>query len=327
MHFTKAELTQMAEIFNDAISGTEFEKNIVSWEDFEPSKSYLGTNNLIRFKSDAEHISRIFSRLSQNRIIDQGQFYHFKNIDIAKQIISERVIQTSNLLSNHKNDFAEYTELFQRLGLINLLIPADYCLDAANVSKRANRPIDDDRNDILILCFSKEGHKEKFWKEYAKEDTGVCLVFRFLSFVKDLEHTYEFRDVIYDHGYRFDFLNKVNHLFSFYFNRILPVEGITKFAKHYKRGSYEWENETRLVFDYGKLAGYKEFIQQNFPLKNDGERRYAEIPLIKNVLFELTIDEIIVGKNVSEVQYEEISNLLKMNFPKAYIWQRKNSSY
>jgi hypothetical protein len=321
MNFTRTNREKMAKIFNEAISETEFSHHIVSWEDFSP----VPTGNLITFNPDKDPFGKMLGRIAPSRIIDKGQFFHFKNFNIAKNIISKKTIQVSNLFSNHQNDFAEYSEFFQRLGLIKNLIPKDFYERPENVTSRSNRPIDDDRDNMMILCFSKEGHKERFWKEYAKEDTGVCLVFRFLSFTEEAHHTYDFRDVAYDHGYRFEFLNKINHLFSQDFQKLLFVDGITRFARCYKRGQYEWENETRLIFDYG--GDYKDYLPTLFPVQQDGMRKYIEIPLGKNDLFELIIDEVIVGKNVPDKDFDELKRLLSTEFPSAFIWKREYSNY
>ena len=74
--------------------------------------------------------------------------------------------------------------------------------------------MDEERENIFILCFTKNGNKERFWKEYVNNDSGVCLVFRLLNFDPQFAELYNFRDVSYDNGYRFDFINHINSLVS-----------------------------------------------------------------------------------------------------------------
>lgn len=331
MVFNPTQLQRMAEIFNEAILKSAFSDIQVTADDFDPIGSFGGAS-LIKFHSDKNPLETIFKRLAQNRQVDRGQFFHFKDMDVAKLIVQHQSVQVSNMLSNHENDFAEYTEFFQRLGIINQLIPATFITDRTTVNSRKNRPIDEDRDDTLILCMSKEGHKERFWDQYAKKDTGVCLVLRFLDFVRDDSGvSYDFRDVFYDDGYQFEFLNKVNHLFSVEFGRVLFIEGISKFARFYKRGSYSWENETRLAFDFGKGLFPGPFLKTKFDIQTNGNRRYIVLPLkgspIPNPLFTLDIDEVIIGKNVPDTDREDLTALLKANFPNAKVWQREYTNY
>jgi hypothetical protein len=332
MPFTIAQMTRMADIVNEAISASEFPTFTVTHNDFDPNDTFMG-GGLIKWRdSNNNPVTKAFNLTALNRITDKGQFFHFKSLNIAQLIISNKSVQVSNLLSNQANDFAEYSEFYKRLGLFHQLIPKDYCQQKqTNTFNPASKsPMDEERENILILCFAKEGHKERFWKDYANNDNGVCLVFRLLNFDPQYAMLYNFRDVSYDNGYRFDFINHINYHFIKEFGRQLFVEGITKFSKFYKRGKYEWENEARLAFHYNfDFGGYGNDLQRVFPLQTDPatQRKFINLPLQGNVTpnpyFTLTIDEVICGKNVSPTDFTAIETALTTNFPTATIWQRK----
>lgn len=332
MPFSTAQMTRMADIVNQAISATEFSAFTVTSADFSPNNNYMGTGLIQWNDSNNNPITKAFSLTSQNRITDKGQFFHFKSLDIAKLIISNKSVQVSNLLSNQANDFAEYSEFYKRLGLFHQLIPTDYCQQKqTNTFNPASRsPMDEERENILILCFAKEGHKENFWENYAVNDSGVCLVFRLLNFDPQYATLYNFRDVCYDNGYRFDFINHINYHFLKEFGKQIMINGGVKFSKFYKRGKYEWENESRLVFHYNfDFGGYGDDLQRVFPLQTDPvtQRKYINLPLqgnaTPNPYFTLTIDEVICGKNVAPTDFKSLQTALTTHFPNATIWQRK----
>ena len=332
MAFTTVQLRRMAEIVNQAISPTEFSTFTVTENDFDINDRYMGGGLIKWADSNINPITKAFNKSALNRINDKGQFFHFKSLSIAKLIIENKSIQVSNLLSNEQNDFAEYSEFYKRLGLFHQLIPTDYCQQqqAQTYNPASQSPMDIQRENILILCFSKEGHKENFWTSYANNDTGVCLSFRFKNYDPEQTHNYDFRDICYDNGYRFDFINHINYHFRKEFNKQIFVEGISKFSKFYKRGKYEWENETRLCFNYDNTTfGLGNYLNRIFPIQQDSttNRKYINLPLegneTPNPFFSLTIDEVICGKNISATDYTELERILTTNFPSAKIWQRK----
>jgi hypothetical protein len=332
MAFSTVQLNRMADIVNLAIKETEFSQYVVTSTDFNRDDNFA--EGLIKWSnSNNNPITKAFNDTALNRINDKGQFFHFKSFSLARQIIADKSIQISNLLSNEKNDFAEYSEFHKRLGLFHQLIPNDYCEQLKNqkYNPASISPMDIQRENILILCFSKEGHKERFWTGYANNDTGVCLSFRFLNYDIQQILNYDFRDICYDNGYRFDFINHINYHFRKEFNRQIFIEGITKFSKFYKRGKYEWENETRLCFnyDFSTPISLGHFLNPIFPIQQEQTtgRKYINLPLkgnsTANPFFTLTIDEVICGKNISDTDYGILQTELAKNFPDARIWQRK----
>ncbi|SDJ48075.1 Protein of unknown function [Pedobacter sp. ok626] len=295
--------------------------------------TYWDERGLINF-SDVSTMRRIFDKISRNRIRDFGQFHHFKGVKYAKQIIQEKSIQISDLFSNDANDFAEYTEFYKRLGLFHLLIPTDYAdqkkTGNGTVDWTSPTPSDLDRKRIFVLCFTQDNHNERFWANYAKDDTGVALGFRFSNFNQDKSGLYDFRDVFYDKGYAFDFYNQINYRLKKEFKRQMFITDVVMFSKFYKRGHYNWENETRLCFDYDEVPILNKgvLLSELFPMSTDESsgRNYINLPLkgseTINPLFDLEITELVCGSKVSEQDYQDLKSLLNVNFPDAKIWRR-----
>lgn len=330
MTFTDSQLDEMANIVNDAFkSSDEFKDFAIQNRESFMRTSFLRESLINWADSNDNPIMSIFNKLSKNRITDRAQFFHFKSSKFAEEIIATKKIQVSNLLSNQENDFAELSEFYKRLGLYHKLTSSD---QSASNGFTPDSPtlIDYDRGHTLILCFTKDCHKDVFWEKYAASDTGVCLGFRFEVDFKKPENLlgFDFRDVCYDHGYRFDFLNHINYHFIKKFGHQLYIGGVSKFAKFYKRGKFEWENEVRLVFDYtGGLGGNGDILKQTFPLLENttSDRKYIEVPLgndANNPYFSLTIDEVICGKHVEDEIYDRLKVSLANNFPQATIWKR-----
>ncbi len=340
--FNPKELTRIAEIINNAIAGSEFSSFGVSEAEID-RMDLFGHLGLLQFADpETNPITKIYKELAVQRYGDFGQFYHFKSVPIALDIIRSQSIQVSNLLSNQANDYAEYEEYFRRYGPLHKLIPKD----RQSISKddgdgneysvvNANgRPIDEERENIFILCFTKDSRNVRFWKEYVNDDTGLCFAFRFLSFNKDMFRFYDFRDVAYDvDGYRLDFINYINYHLGKEFDRQLLTWGLSRFAKFYKRGKYAWENESRLAFDFPYIQNsFKTDPNKLLPVHTDPKtgRRFVNLTLLNewdntkevtktNPFFLLTIDEVIVGKNVSDSDYLLLEQELRTHFPHAII--------
>lgn len=244
MTFTNAERKDVADIINNSIAEASFPFDIpqVKPNDITPALSTL-KGAITLMPGSKNPISYIFHTLAHNRQSDFGQFHHFKSSRFALSIINTKSIQVSNLLSNDANDFAEFSEFYKRAGLINLFIPDNYCENGRIMDPSSSSQIDRDRENVFILCFTQDNHNEKFWKNYANSDEGVAIGFRFKSFSADHWFKYDFRDVTYDNGYMFEFINKMNYQLRKKFHSLFFAEGITKFSKFYKRGAYNWENE------------------------------------------------------------------------------------
>jgi hypothetical protein len=295
-------------------------------------KDFWSLHGMVTFKADKDPLAKIFDALTKDRFRDLGQFNHFKSADIALEIIKSRSIQVSSLFANDENDLAEYTEYFKRTGTFSPLLSKDFqersWCNKFNPSDET--PADIERRNIFVLCFTQDNHNERFWTNYAVNDTGVCIGFRFSNFNEEARKQYDLRDVFYDAGYSLDFYNDINYKIR-KFNKRVFTSGIVRFAKFYKRAKYAWENETRLCFHFDEPGiaqiPTSKFLENHFKVQSaENGRRYINLPLAENEqanpLFNLTVTEVVCGKYVPEALVNELREALANSFPTAMIWQR-----
>ena len=327
---------RLAEIFNSEFETTNFGIPIekVLPEDIL-LENFWDIKNVIQFEKTKNPINKLFKQLTKNRYKDYGQFHHFKKFEFALNIIKNRSVQVSSLFSNDANDFAEYTELFKRLGMFHPLLSKDFQKKAweNNIDPNDETPSDSDRRHIFVMCFTQDNHNEKFWKNYANNDHGVAIGFRISDYQEEARKLYDFRDVFYDTGYSFDFFNAINYKIRKEFNKIIFAEGLIMFSKFYKRAKYNWENETRLCFHYDdpKIPGIptSKFLETHFPIQEAAgiDRTFIELPLEgtekENPLFKISITEVACGKFVSADEFMELKQALSVSYPTAFIWQRQ----
>lgn len=321
---------RVVQIINDGLLRAQFSFQItpITIADISIGSGYF---SIITDNNPYEYI---FGHLALSRIQNYIQFTHFKSLARALDIVTSKEVQVSNLTSNEYNDYAEYTEFLRRAEYYHSLIPKDYCTQIQNKTINAgSRCLSDDvRDNTFILCFSQNYTNPRFWTDYAKNDTGVAIVFKFLNFSPDHYDKYDLRDVYYDSGYDFEFINYINYHLRKEFGFAFIPGSTSKFARFYKRQSYAWETETRLCFNvdrtlpYGLGVGIGNMFQI-FPDSNPASNRtFIKLPLVgnpnPNPLFSLTIDEIVVGSNVSGADYASLSAALQTNFPHANIHQR-----
>lgn len=313
MGYSPQERQKMANLCNEVFQELSFKHLVgtVSKDDFDDHATY----SLIHWatKNDtingANKLIPIFSELATSRISDTGQFYHFKpSVDRVRQIIQSKEIELSALYYLGQSDYAEYSEFFKRTGFFGMFY---------------KNKVDDRKKKIFILCFTKNARENRFWSDYSDNDNGACIVFRFEFLNGPYRHLFDLRDVYYDAGYEFEFINDLRYKFVRYFGKELFLEGINKFAQFYKRGKYKWENETRLSFDYdfddAALLKLDYFPIQQGTDKNGNVREYIKLKL-NNHFFNLNIEEIICGHKVTEAQKQDIKNDLAN--PNIKVWRR-----
>lgn len=306
--FTDSDRTRMADIVNKAIASTEFgpDVGVLSKDDF----SYIDNSAVIYFSSTfteaPDTLLNVFSACAVDRRLDGGHFYHFKSVERAIDILDTGTVQLTALYYQAENDRAEYSEFLQRTGYFRPLNTGD---------------IDEMKRKSFVLCVTKSASREKFWNQYAKQDTGVCLGLRYDMGQQQLQGCVDFRDVTYETGYRFDFINEIRDQFKHEFGKEPFIEGILKFARFYKRGKYSWEDESRISFDY---MTYPELCNV-FPIQRDVQngkitREYIIVPL-KNEYFTLDVDEIICGKQVNSADQARLLSTSKLDANR--VWVRK----
>lgn len=122
--------------------------------------------------------------------------------------------------------------------------------------------------------------------------------------------TYDIRRVCYDKDMQFvklgHLINSINEKTGLF----LIILGITHFAAYYKNPDYEWEHETRLLFNANTYVDKYKELNFVFTDKQRKGMRYMEIPL-NNELFELRIKKVIMGRNISEVDKKKLLNLTR----------------
>ncbi len=298
---------RMAEIANNAIASSRFGPFVgaLTKDDFSHDDSrpliYFST-----FPSAPDPVEKIFAECAADRRWDRGQFYHFKSAKRAIEILESGTVQLTALYYHAQNDRTEYSEFLQRTGHLRPLYTGD---------------IDKMKKKSFVLCFTKSARRQEFWNRYAMQDTGVCLGLRFSMGKKHLQYCVDFRDVTYDSGYRFDFINEMRDQFKREFGKNLFIDGLLKFARFYKRGKYSWEDESRISFDYTTHPGLCEvFPIQTEMLNGKVTRKYINVPLNSDH-FTLQVDEIICGKHVAGGDQDRLLSASKLRADR--IWVRK----
>lgn len=321
---------EIAEIINKHIENSPFknlikvtenhihhneEDKYINWEisiTGQPFKYQIGFNDKL-----ADLLTK---KLTKSRLYDFGTFYHFKNYDRAVQIIQDKEIQLTALNSHITNDSAEYSEFIRRYS-------HDPVFD--------NDFIKTARENVFIFCFTKHFRNERFWNEYAKNNSGLCIGFRFEEINENTAELFSLVDVIYDDGYNFDFINDIQRELLHRFDKYLLIGGLNRFAKYYKRKRYSWESETRLIFDFNEnnklqkllngdsiLGGGKmpELDLTNYlQINQESNRRFVKIKF-NNTFFKLKVTELIMGSNVTSTQKDELSELVDDD---VHLWQVK----
>ncbi|MFZ4412005.1 MAG: DUF2971 domain-containing protein [Bacteroidales bacterium] len=313
---TGTELKEVADIINKVIDATPHLKGNISVDpkDF----SYAdGTGKVIYWGEESitignttdvklnakDKFKKYFENVAHTRKLDFGQFYHLLKFDYALATVKSKEIQLSALSYLWDNDPAEHTEFLRRHGFLQQIV---------------DDKIEENKNKIFIFCFSDSFRAEKAWDLYGQNETGIALGFRFVNYSNDPAHTdlYQLKDVVYDSGYDFDFINDIQFRLIKRFKRRLFFSGLSTLSKFYKRAKYSWEREARICFDYQANENYAEHfknlglpfpdefnLEKFFPKQYDSasDRHFIKVPF-DNKLFKLKVSEIICGKNITDAQ-------------------------
>lgn len=102
---------------------------------------------------------------SYKDIGDCAPVFNFKEI-------SKYIIEKKYPLLNAEKTFTEF---------INV--------DDIKENPKFKRKIDDMRNMWMIACFTEKYNNNKMWKEYAVDNTGICLVYSFLDILNKIKNT------------------------------------------------------------------------------------------------------------------------------------------
>lgn len=317
---------EVAGIINKHLNNSNYKELLSINKNDIDLASFTNNNNFIQWNSkfeggeskktyvDQNKLNQLYDLVKINRKQDFGQFFHFKPFEIACNIIQNREIQLTALCNHSDNDLVEYSEFINRY-CHNPLLDDQHIYDA--------------KKDIYIFCFTKHFRNERFWKEYAKDDTGVCIVINFTNFKDQLDTLYDLVDVVYDKNL-FDFINHIQSEIFQKFGKKIFIGSDRRFARHFKRAKYSWESEIRMLFDFHEnkkllqlsfCKGLNELDLNNYIKKETDEttgRRYIKLPF-NNPFFKLKIDEIICGKKVTDKQMRDIEG--DLNNPDIRVWR------
>ena len=298
---------RMAEIVNNAIASSRFGSvvGVLTKDDFSPNDS----GKLIHFATFTkapDPLEAIFAKCAADRRFECRSFYHFKSVKRAIDILKTGKVQLTALYYHAQNDSEEYSEFFNRTG-------HTYPLETGK--------IDELKKKSFVLCLTKSAGPQKFWSQYAHEDTGVCLAMRYNTGKMDFQDCVDFRDVTYGTGYPFDFIREIRDRFISEFGKAPFIDGILKFARFYKRAKFSWEDESRISFDYTTHP----WLCEVFPIQTEMQngkvtRKYIKVPLTSDH-FTLQVDEIICGKHVTGSDQNRL--LSASNLRADRIWVRK----
>ncbi len=277
---------------------------------------------------------RIFNAAAPSKQANTGTYYHFKSLALAKVVLNSGELQASNLFSNRYNDFAEAEEFVRRYSNPHPLIPTDYTKGA--VVEPRKRGIDDMKQNTCILCFTSSYADPRFWKSYLSGGKGVCFELEYVhpgaspikafdafdTTPRTTDLFYELREVCYDPGNLFDFVNEISSLVYDECKKVLMVPGVTKMASWYKRNFYAWERETRVVFDLQFIEYFAKIASPKLVTGDDGSgRRFVIVPIENAKVpssafcpFILTLKRIIYGYDLSSAEKNEIEKLALKNF-------------
>lgn len=305
-------------IFNSIIDKTNLLKDKILTEP-EDFVFHLYDEFICMRKTDdgTDKFERYLKSHLIDRKSDKGQFYHLLKYEYALSTLKNQEIQFSALSYLFNNDYSEHIEFDKR-----------HSIRFDNNPKTIER----EKDEIFVFCLSENFRNEKSWELYGQNENGIALGIRFKE--QNLCAGYDFKNVFYDKGYDFDFINEIQYFFNKEFNKELLISGASLFSKFYKRAKYSWENEVRLCIDFTLFNNTKEFFSFcntnipdsiNFekicPIQIDtiNNRKYLKLPF-KNSLFEMEITEVICGKDITDEQIIELEKVTQNN---ALIWKRK----
>ena len=243
--------------------------------------------------------SNIFNSKAPSLKHERKSLFHYKKFDVAYKFIEENSI-TASALSNFKNikkgdDLKEYEHFF----------------DVAKIGTEKSF-IDEQRDSIFVFCLTNNNCTERFWKEYADNEKGLCLELEIID-NQNTKLGFDLKKICYDDGHEFQFFSDMQNELHSTFGRYLLASRLSNFAVFYKRKTREdgsegfaWENETRLLLNCKTFEG----LSKEFEIINKNGCKYMKIPF-DNPLFSIKIKSVTIGKNLSPAQKQKIEKLLK----------------
>ncbi len=261
------------------------------------------TTRLLHMSRNDNTFGKIFNLKSPDQRSSNRSFFHYMSYDLTYKFIKENFV-TASALSNFAgltDDTKEYDHFFS---VTKIPFKQSY--------------IDKQKGGLYVFCLTEDNETEKFWKEYVNDHKGLCLEFEFID-KQQFRHLFELRKICYDNGNDFDFYSKMQDEIFSKFKKCLLTKGIAKFGALYKRrDSFEWERETRLLFNWDLYQA--DLTPKAFFTYTHNSKSYLKIPL-DNDLFSLKIKTITIGKNLDPEQNE---NIKKLATKKGIKWTEEN---
>jgi hypothetical protein len=258
----------------------------------------------------------------KNHVTKMINLYAYKKAQRVYDMLVNNELHLTSLKLNEKNDSSEYSEAFLRLGYLYPFIASDYCSQQNKCPNAKNKtwfkgiaPIDNDRENIFIYCFTNEFNKKRHWFEYADEDRGVCVEYDLdVSKLIGIPGFYCGR-IHYDTGYDFDFIKEIIHHVRVDHKKMFQPTGLTQMAMLYKRDKYKWEDESRLVFNLKTPSLFtpsvKDLIQSNSQWFDTTTKGVLKIKGPSNPHISWQIKRVICGSRIDPVIYKKIDTICK----------------
>ncbi len=238
-------------------------------------------------------------------------------------------LHLTNLILNEENDPSEYAEVIHRCGFNYPFIPDDYCSQKNNCKQKlcannnhignANNklPIDDDRKNILVYCFSATFNEKKHWFEYADQDRGCCAQYEFNVSDGFFNPLINYGRIHYDNGYDFEFIKEISNLMRVKHQLAFTPLGITRMAMMYKRDKYRWEDEIRIAVNLkDSTKSSKQLINWNpnmFEHVDIGNDKSVLKIKNSNPYMSWKVKKVIAGGRMSKTRFKQLENICKRN--------------
>jgi hypothetical protein len=283
----KQELEKIVGIVNKYIKGYGLS---ITENDIKNTSS----TDLIYLKNDV--IEQIFSRKAVSQKGINRSYFHYKSFDLAYDFIDNEYITLSALsnFSGLTDDLLEYKHFFDTIGI-----------------GTSTDIIKEYKNNFFVFCLSEDNNTDRFWEEYAKSKTGLCIEFMIVpTSDAGLNSQFELRTICYDDGQDFYFYRDMQkEVEGSKIKKGIAPNGIAKFGALYKRkAQYNWERETRLFFNNYLYSKY--YSNKNLSVIDINKKKFLKINF-NNDYFILTVKSVKIGKNITPDNRTKIIALTK----------------
>lgn len=227
-------------------------------------------------------------------------FFHYKNLEYAKEILNSGCL-TFSALSNYKDpmfqDIKEYEHFYESIKL-----------------KTLDQFIETQKNNLFITCLTNKPNEAKFWKEYAADGKGVCIELSIHN--KRICESFDFREMCYDDSNKFNVIASIQDEVNLKFKKPIFLESHSKFSAYYKKHNeehdYAWEGERRILIN---MTNIKDKLPQDFKYEEPKVGvKILRVPF-ENIFFDATIRSIKLGSGLDENEKIAIKEIINRKYP------------